>query len=131
MLSAGVIALFVSAVLGEHWALPHAPEVWWAWAYLVVFGSLIGFSAYRYVVERVSPTLAATYAYVNPPVALLVGWWLGHESFSANVLLGLPIVLLAVGLLAWIQTRSSPSPSPSPRGAASAAPVPAPANAVR
>ena len=131
MLSAGVIALFVSAVLGEHWALPHAPEVWWAWAYLVVFGSLIGFSAYRYVVERVSPTLAATYAYVNPPVALLVGWWLGHESFSTNVLLGLPIVLIAVGLLAWIQTRSSPSPSPSTRGAASAAPVRAPANAVR
>jgi drug/metabolite transporter (DMT)-like permease len=127
MLSAGVMALLISALLGEHWALPHAPEVWWAWAYLVVFGSLIAFSAYRYVVERVSPTLAATYAYVNPPVALLVGWWLGHESFSANVLLGLPIVLIAVGLLAWIQTRSSPST----RGAAPAAPVPAPANAVR
>jgi drug/metabolite transporter (DMT)-like permease len=121
MLSAGVVALFVSAVLGEHWTLPHAPEIWWAWAYLVVFGSLIGFSAYRYVVERVSPTLAATYAYVNPPVALLVGWWLGNESFSANVLLGLPIVLIAVALLAWIQTR----PPASRMGAASAEPAPA------
>jgi len=109
MLSAGVMALIVSAVLGEHWALPHAPEVWWAWVYLVVFGSLIAFSAYRYVVERVSPTLAATYAYVNPPVALFVGWWLGNESFSANVLLGLPIVLISVALLAWIQTRAPAS----------------------
>jgi drug/metabolite transporter (DMT)-like permease len=114
MLSAGVIALVISAALGEHWTLPRTPDVWWAWAYLVVFGSLIAFSAYRYIVERVSPTLAATYAYVNPPVALIVGWWLGHESFSANVLLGLPIVLIAVALLAWIQTRAPARASPDP-----------------
>jgi len=105
MLSAGLIALLLSAGLGEHWVLPHAPRVWWAWGYLVVFGSLIAFSAYRFVVERVSPTLASTYAYVNPPVALGVGWWLGKETFSANVLIGLPIVLGAVALHAWIQTR--------------------------
>jgi drug/metabolite transporter (DMT)-like permease len=106
MLSAGIIALIVSAALGEHWTVPTEPKFWWAWGYLVVFGSLIAFSAYRYVVERVSPTLAATYAYVNPPVALFVGWWLGNESFSSNVLVGLPIVLGAVALLAWIQTAS-------------------------
>jgi drug/metabolite transporter (DMT)-like permease len=106
MLSAGVIALILSAALGEHWSVPTEPSVWWAWGYLVVFGSLIAFSAFRYVVERVSPTLAATYAYVNPPVALFVGWWLGHESFSSNVLVGLPIVLGAVALHAWIQTAS-------------------------
>jgi drug/metabolite transporter (DMT)-like permease len=104
MLAAGVMALALSALLGEHWALPHSPRVWWAWGYLVVFGSLIAFSAYRFLVERVSPTLASTYAYVNPPVALFVGWWLGKESFSSNILLGLPIVLCAVALLAWIQT---------------------------
>jgi drug/metabolite transporter (DMT)-like permease len=107
MLSAGVIALIVSATLGEHWSVPSQPAVWWAWGYLVIFGSLIAFSAYRYVVERVSPTLAATYAYVNPPVALFVGWWLGNESFSSNVLVGLPIVLGAVALHAWIQTAAT------------------------
>jgi drug/metabolite transporter (DMT)-like permease len=74
----------------------------------VVFGSLIAFSAYRFVVERVSASLAATYAYVNPPVALAVGWWLGNESFSANVLVGLPVVLGAVALHAWLQTRDTP-----------------------
>ena len=105
MLTAGVLALLVSAVLGEHWVLPHSPRVWWAWAYLVLFGSMIAFSAYRFVVERVSPTLAATYAYVNPPVGLFVGWWLGKESFSPNTLFGLPIVLAAVGLHAWSQSR--------------------------
>ena len=96
----------MSALLGEHWVLPDAPRVWGAWFYLVFFGSMIGFSAYRFVVERVSPTLASTYAYVNSPVALLVGWWLGNESFSANTLLGLPMVLGAVALLAWVQARA-------------------------
>jgi drug/metabolite transporter (DMT)-like permease len=112
MLAAGVMALFVSALLGEHWAVPHSPRVWWAWSYLVVFGSLIGFSAYRFVVERASPTLAATYAYVNPPVALGVGWWLGNESFSPNVLIGLPVVLCSVAMHAWIQIRARSSPAP-------------------
>jgi drug/metabolite transporter (DMT)-like permease len=107
MLTAGLMGLVISAALGEHWTIPHVAHVWWAWGYLVVFGSLIGFSAYRFVVERVSAALAATYAYVNPPVALAVGWWLGNESFSANVLAGLPVVLGAVALHAWLQTRDT------------------------
>ncbi len=107
MLTAGVLALGVSMVMGERWELPVSPRVWWAWVYLVLFGSVIAFSAYRFVVERVSPTLASTYAYVNPPVALFVGWWLGKESFSTNTLVGLPIVLGAVALLAWVQAPST------------------------
>jgi drug/metabolite transporter (DMT)-like permease len=107
MLTAGVMALGVSAALGEHWALPISPRVWWAWVYLVVFGSVVAFSAYRFVVERVSATLASTYAYVNPPVALFVGWWLGNESFSVNTLVGLPIVLTGVAMLAWAQARAN------------------------
>jgi drug/metabolite transporter (DMT)-like permease len=105
MLMAGVMGMIVSALAGEHWTMPHSPHVWAAWGYLVIFGSVIGFSAYRFLVEQVSPTLAATYAYVNPPVALAVGWWLGKESFSSNVLFGLPVVLCSVALHAWIQTR--------------------------
>jgi drug/metabolite transporter (DMT)-like permease len=112
MLTAGLMGLVISAALGEHWTLPHVAHVWWAWGYLVVFGSLIGFSAYRFVVERVSASLAATYAYVNPPVALAVGWWLGNESFSANVLAGLPVVLGAVALHAWLQTRDTRDVTP-------------------
>jgi drug/metabolite transporter (DMT)-like permease len=115
MLTAGLMGLVISAALGEHWSIPHVAHVWWAWGYLVVFGSLIAFSAYRFVVERVSASLAATYAYVNPPVALAVGWWLGNESFSANVLVGLPVVLGAVALHAWLQTRETrPVPSSLP-----------------
>jgi drug/metabolite transporter (DMT)-like permease len=114
MLTAGLMGLVISAALGEHWTIPHVAHVWWAWGYLVVFGSLIAFSAYRFVVERVSPSLAATYAYINPPVALGVGWWLGNETFSVNVLVGLPVVLGAVALHAWIQTRTADVPAPLP-----------------
>ena len=115
MLSAGLMGLIVSAALGEHWSMPHVAHVWWAWGYLVVFGSLIAFSAYRFVVERVSASLAATYAYVNPPVALVVGWWLGNEKFSANVLLGLPVVLGAIALQAWLHSRDTlPAPASLP-----------------
>jgi drug/metabolite transporter (DMT)-like permease len=111
MLAGGLFCLVVSAVLGEAWNLPQSGAVWGAWVYLVIAGSLIAFSAYRYLVDSVSPTLASTYAYVNPPVALVVGWWLGNEQFSSNVLIGLPIVLGAVGLLAWVQFRTT-APKP-------------------
>ena len=107
MVAGGVLCLLVSLALGESWTLPESDAVWWAWAYLVFFGSIVAFSAYRTLVDRASPTLAATYAYVNPPVALLVGWWLGSEEFSPNVLIGLPIVLAAVGLHAWAQMKAS------------------------
>ena len=50
---------------------------------------------------------------MNPPVALLVGWWLGHETFSFNVLLGLPIVLGSVALHAWMETRQRAAPEPA------------------
>jgi drug/metabolite transporter (DMT)-like permease len=109
MIAGGALCLVASALLREHWALPATSAAWWAWAYLVVAGSLIAFSAYRVLVERASPTLASTYAYVNPPVALFVGWWLGDEKFSPNVFIGLPIVLAAVAWHTWTQLRSKVS----------------------
>jgi drug/metabolite transporter (DMT)-like permease len=105
MLCAGIAGFIVSALAREPWVFSAAIRPWAAWGYLVVFGSLIGFSAFRFLVERVSATLATTYAYVNPPVALLLGWRLGHEQFSTQLLLGLPVVLGAVALLTWAHTR--------------------------
>lgn len=122
MLCAGVIGLALSALLGEHWSLPRTPQVWGAWVYLVVFGSLVGFSAFRFLVERVSATLASTYAYVNPPVALLVGWGLGSESFSPSLFVGLPLVLSGVALHAWAHARSSAPRVPAPDASAAAVP---------
>jgi drug/metabolite transporter (DMT)-like permease len=107
MLCAGIAGFIISGLAHESWSVSLAIRPWVAWAYLVIFGSLIGFSAFRYLVERVSATLATSYAYVNPPVALLVGWWLGHEQFSAPLLLGLPVVLSAVALQTWAHTRQA------------------------
>jgi drug/metabolite transporter (DMT)-like permease len=105
MLCAGLAGLLISALAHEPWALTSAIRPWAAWGYLVIFGSLIGFSAFRFLVERVSATLATSYAYVNPPVALFIGWWLGHERFSIQLLMGLPVVLAAVAVQTWAHTR--------------------------
>lgn len=121
LFSAGIMGLVLSLALREPWELPHTASVWCAWGYLVVFGSLVGFSAFRYLVERVSPTLASTYAYVNPPVALLVGWGLGDETFSPSLLVGLPVVLASVALLAWVHSRSTRSRVVTPQSAAARA----------
>jgi drug/metabolite transporter (DMT)-like permease len=118
MLCAGLAGFIVSALAREPWVFTSAIRPWAAWCYLVVFGSLIGFSAFRFLVERVSATLATTYAYVNPPVALFVGWWLGHEQYSPQLLIGLPVVLGAVGLQTWAHTRVyARPPAPAPTGA--------------
>jgi len=122
LLAAGIMGLALSLALREPWVLPRTAGVWCAWGYLVVFGSLVGFSAFRFLVERVSATLASTYAYVNPPVALLVGWRLGDETFSPSLLIGLPVVLASVALHAWVHSQSAAR-------AAAAAPHPASAGA--
>lgn len=111
MIAGGALCMLVSLMFGEHWTLPETARVWWAWGYLVIFGSLIAFSAYRFLVDRVSPTLAATYAYVNPPVALFVGWWLGAEEFTLNIFIGLTVVLVAVALHAWLALARRRAPA--------------------
>lgn len=112
MLAGGLVLLAISALLGEHWTLDGTRAAWLAWAYLVVFGSLIGFSAYMYLVQTVSPTLAASYAYANPVIALAVGAWLGGERIAPQTLIALPIILAAVALLAWANREPRPRLKP-------------------
>ena len=102
MLAGGVALLVMSALRGESWQWPVAAGVWLAWGYLVVFGSLVAFSAYMVLLERTSSSLASSYSLVNPVVALLLGVSLGGESVSrwewcaALVVLG-GVVLLFSG----------------------------------
>ncbi|ANJ75018.1 EamA family transporter [Ralstonia insidiosa] len=95
----GVLLMLVSFVLGEAWpryvGLPSA----FAWGYLVVFGSAIGFSAYLALVERVSSVMATSYAYVNPLVGLLMGSWLANERVAPQTLWATAIILGAVVVL--------------------------------
>jgi drug/metabolite transporter (DMT)-like permease len=101
MVGGSVVLLAVSAALGEPWAMPWtvAPRALAAWGYLVVFGSLLAFSAYMYLMAHVRPALAASYTYVNPAVALGVGAWLGGETVAPQTLVALPLILGAVAIL--------------------------------
>lgn len=82
MLCGGAVLMAISLALGEQPTWPVAPAAAWAWAYLVVFGSLVAFSAYLYLLAHASAALATSYAFVNPVIALLLGVALGQESVT-------------------------------------------------
>src|SRR5258706_6930837 len=78
LVSGGAMLLVTSALFGEWGRVSYAaisPRSLWALAYLIVFGSIVAFTAYNWLLERYSPTLVATHTYVNPVVAALLGWW--------------------------------------------------------
>lgn len=99
MLSAGVLFLVASNAAGESWQIVTTPKAMAALAYLAVFGSVIAFSAYIYLVQTVSPQLATSYAYINPVIALLFGVSLGGELFVASELAAMGLVLFGVLLI--------------------------------
>jgi drug/metabolite transporter (DMT)-like permease len=105
MLCGGVALLAMSALRGESWHWPTAASAWLCWSYLVVFGSLIAFSAYMVLLERTSASLAASYSLVNPVVALLLGVGFGGETVSAWEWLSALVVMGGVVLL-FIGRRS-------------------------
>jgi drug/metabolite transporter (DMT)-like permease len=78
----GVLLLAMSLATGEQPQWPPAPLALACWAYLVVAGSLVGFSAYMLLLERTSAALASSYTFVNPIIGLLLGVWLGGEAVS-------------------------------------------------
>ena len=73
--------------------------------YLVVFGSLVGFTAYLWLLRAVRPALASTYAYVNPVVAVFLGWALAAEPVTARTLVAAGIILVAVATITSEQAR--------------------------
>lgn len=85
-----------------------------ALAYLAVFGSLIAFSAYLYVLKHARPALATSYAYINPPIAVLFGILLAGEHVGPYDLVGMTVILLGVGVITLGRVRSKNEPS-SPR----------------
>lgn len=110
MLGGGAILWAVGLASGELAALDLAavtPASLWALAYLVVFGSLLAFSAYTWLLRNARTSLTATYAYVNPVVAVFLGSAFLGEVITPRVLLGGGVILVAVALMA---SRRSPAP---------------------
>jgi len=99
MLVGGLLLCIVAAAAGEERGFhPGAVSggAWFALAYLTVAGSLIGFTAYTWLIHHHSPTKVGTYAYVNPVVAVVLGHFLGGEVLDMRTVLGTVLVLLSV-----------------------------------
>jgi drug/metabolite transporter (DMT)-like permease len=99
MLSGGILLAVAAAIFGEFRGFHIAAvsrNVWFALAYLIVAGSIIGFTAYVWLLHYESPTKVGTYAYVNPVVAVIVGYFLGGETVGTRTILGTLLVLVSV-----------------------------------
>jgi len=98
MLTAGIILCLASLVLGETWI---APQLWSSpvqisMILLIVFGSIVAFTSFNYLLKVVSPEKVATSAYVNPIIALLLGWFILKEQLTLQSILAAIILLLGV-----------------------------------
>lgn len=113
MLGGGVQLALLSALLGEGRDFDTGAvtsQSWVALTYLIVFGSVIGFSAFTYLLRESTPQMVGTSAYVNPLVAVLLGWAFAHEQVTAKMLLGAAVSLSGVLLIRWPK-RSDPPPA--------------------
>ena len=100
MLAGGALLLTTGVALGErlHFAQV-APRAWWSLAYMVVFGSIVAFSSYVWLLKVTSAARVAMYCYVNPVVAVLLGWQLADEKVTLPMITGAAIVLIGVLLV--------------------------------
>lgn len=99
MLAGGLLLTVVAAGLGEFRGFhveAVSRETWLALAYLIVAGSIVAYTAYIWLLHHESPTKVATYAYVNPVVAVLVGYFLGGEALGPRTIIGTLLVLVSV-----------------------------------
>jgi drug/metabolite transporter (DMT)-like permease len=102
MLAGGLLLLLAGLFTGEYANLDLSKASWMsvgAFFYLTVFGSIVAFPAYGYLLRNVSPAKAATYAYVNPVVAVLLGWLLADEPLTLRTLIAATIILASVVLI--------------------------------
>jgi drug/metabolite transporter (DMT)-like permease len=108
MLAGGILLAFASGLLGEFRNFhPRAVsrEAWLALLYLIVAGSIIAFTAYVWLIHHESPTKVGTYAYVNPVVAVLLGYFFAGEALGTRTILGTLFVLISVLLITTTRTK--------------------------
>jgi drug/metabolite transporter (DMT)-like permease len=98
----GVMLLLIAALAGEyhqfHWSTTSLKS-WVSLGYLTVFGAIVGYSAYVYLLRHTTPSHAATYAYVNPVIAVFLGWTFAGEPLNARVLLAAGTIVAGVALI--------------------------------
>ncbi|MEO5860322.1 MAG: EamA family transporter [Pyrinomonadaceae bacterium] len=100
---AGSVSLFIVGLIrGEHTTFDPAAvssNSIFALFYLIIFGSLMGFTAYSWLLKNAQPAMVATYAYVNPVIAVVLGWSVAGESLTAQMLIGAFVIVASVVLI--------------------------------
>ncbi len=108
MLLGGVFLLGMSVVFGE-WNEFHFAQVttisWLALAYLILIGSFLGFSAYVFLLQVSTPAKVSTYAYVNPVVAVFLGWALNGEQITPITFVASAVIVVGVAIITYFNTR--------------------------
>lgn len=129
MLAGGGVMVIVSLILGEHQRADPATfstSSIAAWVFLIIFGSLVAFSAYTWLLQNAPVSLVATYAYVNPVVAVFLGTLFLAEPITPTMIAGAALILAAVAFIvsrtAGATRSSSPEPA-SPSRSASRSPA--------
>lgn len=116
MFAGGVVLLLAGLATGEWSRLNFSaitPLSAVAFAYLAVFGSVIGFTAYVWLLKQTTPAKASTYAYVNPIVAVVLGWLLADEELSARTLLSAAVIVASVAIVSLGRKLYSRSTAPA------------------
>ena len=121
MWTGGLVMLVVGAISGERLDLSsYSGDTYLAWGYLVVFGSMVAFSAYVWLLGNAPISLVATYAYVNPVVAVALGALILDEQITGAVVVGGAIIVVAVAIVISVErvrrpaTASAPATEPDP-----------------
>jgi drug/metabolite transporter (DMT)-like permease len=116
MLSGGLWLGLAGLCAGEPWQYAWADisvASWIAWVYLLVAGSLLAFTAFLWLMQHCSPTLVATYAYVNPIVAVYLGWLILDEAVSPRIFVSAAVIIVSVAMITYAkqrQKRQLPTP---------------------
>ena len=111
MLTAGIAMTLLGLATGEAARVQWTPRAVLALAYLTVFGSCIAYAAYVWLVHEVTPSQLGTYTYVNPAVAVLLGWLVLDEALTRMQVVGTLVILMAVVMVTWTSSRRAPSPA--------------------
>lgn len=111
MLAGGVFLALISTALGEFrdfhpWNV--SSLAWLSLVYLIVAGSIVGFTAYVWLIHHESPTKVGTYAYVNPVVAVMLGYFVAGEALGLRTILGTLFVLVSVVVITTTPARKKP-----------------------
>jgi drug/metabolite transporter (DMT)-like permease len=106
MFGASISLAIAAALSGEQFTQMPSTTSLIAFAYLVIFGSFIGFTAYAYLIPRVRPSLAISSAYVNPMVAILLGFLIAGETISSTMLIAIPLIIGGVLLMSIAKAKA-------------------------